>query len=177
MGRGDYVVVRSSGWAARLIQLGNLIARLRRRQAPGSWRWNHAAIDIGDGTLVEANPHGVQRMPVTEYDPTEYLEAHVDLTDHERDLIVAYAIAHIGTPYGWVDIVALALLTFGVRPEWLDRFAARTDRLVCSQLVAYAYATAGVDLTPPGEDAGRPWTVTPGDLAAVILDRTTTGES
>lgn len=161
MARGDFLVVRSTGWAARLIQIGTRS------------RWNHAAIDVGNGQLVEANPNGVQRKPVTEYGTDQYVTSRLELTDSQRDDIVAYAVRAIGTPYGWVDIVALALVAVGIRPGWLDRYAARTDRLVCSQLVAYAYAAAGCPVS-----SADPWTVTPGDLADVLLEatRTTTQE-
>ena len=149
---GDYIVFKSTGWAARAIQYGTRS------------RWNHAAIALGDGFIVEAVPSGIRRTALADYDHREYVVGRRHLTSWQRSKVCAYATSRIGAGYGWLDIAALALVALGIRPAWLDNFAANDDRLVCSQLVAYAYAAAGERLTD--DDA---WTVTPGDLADLIL--------
>jgi len=53
---GDYFVVRTNGWAARLIQLGT-----------GS-KWNHAGVYLGNNQIVEARPVGVTLSELSKYD-------------------------------------------------------------------------------------------------------------
>lgn len=150
---GDYLAIRTHGAAACAIQVGTIS------------RWNHAAIYVGAGNIIEATPQGVALNHVTDYDPADVVASNVDLTGPQRAQVCAYALGKRGTPYGWADIVALALVALGIRPQWLDDYARRDDRLVCSQLVAYAYDAAGVRLGDLD-----PWTVTPGDLAELITE-------
>ena len=156
---GDFIVFKTNGWAARLIQVGTRS------------RWNHAAIyigyELGVQTIIEAQPKGVRRSRLSDYPVGTYVVSHGDTSPWQRAKVVKYARAQIGTGYGWLDIVALALVNLGIRPKWLDNYAANDDRLVCSQLVSQAYAYAGIPLTKDD-----PWTVSPGDLADVILEET-----
>ena len=151
---GDFFVVRTNGWAARLIQLGTFS------------RWNHSGIYVGAGNIVEAQPSGVTTNHVDEYPAADVVWSTLDLTDAERTAVCAYALTHRGQGYGWADIAALALVAFGIRWAPLDNYARRDDRLVCSQLVAYAYDAAGSRLGDLD-----PWTVTPGDLAELLTER------
>lgn len=154
MKQGDFLVFRTNGWAARWIQLFTRS------------RWNHAAIYIGDGRIVEAEPTGVRITNLHEaYTDDQWIVSGKTLTSWQRNKIVTWAKSKEGTPYGWLDIAALGLLSLGIRWKWLDRFAADQSRLVCSQLVSYAYFNAGIPLT--NDDA---WTVTPGDLEELIVE-------
>ena len=149
---GQYVVFHSTGWGARLIQLGTLSY------------FNHTGVLDENLSLIEAQPGGVVVTPASEWQKRDdWVVSRIKLSDEESAQIVSCAKSYIGTPYGWLDIVALALVALGIRPKWLDNFAQRDDALVCSQLVAIAYDEA--DLTFRGQD---PWTVTPGDLALAI---------
>jgi len=149
--RGDFIVCRTGGFAGFLIRLGTFS------------RWNHAAVVTDDVGIIEATPQGVMPGWVGEYPKRAVSRA--TLTPLQREAIVAYCRGKQGVGYGWFDIAALALVAVGVRPRWLDDYARRDDRLVCSQLVAYAYDAAGIRLG--GKD---PWTVTPGDLAEFITE-------
>ena len=111
---------------------------------------------------MEAEPKGASVAYLVEYKGKEVRWSDASgLTDEQRQRVVNEAIAMDGTPYGWLDIAALALLCLGFRWNWLFRRAKSEKTLICSQLVARAYDRAGVDLFP-GVDDGL---VTPGMLA------------
>jgi uncharacterized protein YycO len=152
---GDFVVFHTGTFpsAAWWIQVGTRS------------RWNHAAIYVGDGNVVEANPGGVRVTALNTYPRDEYIVSDLALSSWQRAKIVKYARSELGTPYGWLDILALALvnLGFGKPGGWIVNRAKRDDRLVCSQLVANAYVLAGIAIGP---DA---WAVSPGDIAEYLL--------
>lgn len=151
---GDYGVVKTNGWAARLIQFGTRS------------RWNHAFIYIGGGKLIEANPKGVAISPISKY-PKIAWNQHEELTDDQRKLIVKGAKHFDKAPYGFFDIGNLALRILGLKilanTKLLEALAKRQG-VICSELVSLAYKSAGIDLTgiPDHE-------VTPGDLAERLI--------
>lgn len=125
---------------------------------------NHAFIVVDASHIVEARPTGAALKPISEY--ADHLVVFNDtepLTDIERAGIVAQALAYAtrGVGYGFLDILALAITTFGVRWGWLARRVERDDRLICSQLVDRCYLAVGVHLFDDGRLSGQ---VTPGDL-------------
>lgn len=152
---GSYGVVATTGWKARAIQWGT-----------GSWA-NHAYIPVSDTHCVEAQPGGARLTPLSDYDGcrTAYNDAQ-PLSDAQRAVIVAAALACLGTPYGWWDIVAQAWACSRIpTPAFVWHRVERQDRLICSQLVARCYARAGVPLTRDGQLSCE---VTPAQLAAEI---------
>ena len=152
---GDYLVIKSHGWAARLIQIGTRS------------RWNHAAIYVGlrNGvpSIVEAKPSGVGFSPLSNYHREDYVVSKRNLTSWERIKVVGGAARLVKkrTKYGWLDIVALSAVQLNACPAWLRSIAKNDDRLVCSQVVSACWAKAGVEAVPNKD----PWAVTPGDLA------------
>jgi hypothetical protein len=100
------------------------------------------------------------------------------LTDQQRTAVAAAGASLIGTPYGWPDCVAIALaqdrlekwkrvdahLPIDQQPWWVRRLA-RTDKLICSQLVDYALFLGGVNLFTDGRPFGL---CSPGDLASTL---------
>lgn len=150
---GDYGVISTNGFVARAIQVAT-----RSRQ-------NHAVIYIGNNTIIEAKPGGVVFSPLGEY--AEVIWNFDDnLTDTQRGAILDAAHSLIGTPYGYANIASLALLSFGIHQPCLERHADSAATMICSQLVAYCYDRAGIQLIP-GKTDGQ---VTPGDLAERILE-------
>jgi len=148
--RGQFAVVRTSGIVARLIRL---VTRSK---------WNHAFLLLDDNLYVEANPSGATygRSP---YAIQEL--SNLDLSPAQADQIHTAALGLVGTPYGFLDILSIGLLQYGIKPGFVRRRVARSDRLICSQLVAEAYRRAGVCLF---SDARLPMDVTPGDLDRLI---------
>jgi hypothetical protein len=88
------------------------------------------------------------------------------LTDAQRAKIPAIAAGVVGTPYGFLDILALLLASFGLRFRWLAHRIERSDRLICSQLVDTVWHAADFDAFT---DDRLPQDVTPGDIADLAL--------
>lgn len=84
------------------------------------------------------------------------------LTDDERLAATLAAMHMVGTKYGFTDIAALGLASFGIKPKWLRDLVGREDRLICSQLVDLAWTRAGFHAF---DDGRLPQDVNPGDIA------------
>lgn len=147
---GDIGVVSTSGFVAAGIRV---ITR-----APV----NHAFVYIGGGHLIEGDPKGAQWNDVTSYPGALWLgKLSVGLTDAQRTTITQWAVAHIGTPYSWIDDAEIGFTDlFGWAPGFMRKRLRSDKTLMCSQLCVAAYAAAGVTLFP-GRPAGA---VSPGDL-------------
>ena len=157
---GDFAVVRTNGWVAWLIRVFT--------RSP----YNHAFAYFGDGKIIEANPppwsgrsgpprpNGVQFADLSKYDGCKQLRSDRPATDEVRERVVTRLRAQLGLEYGFLDVAAIALSTFGIVTDKLDD----PDSRFCSQVIAIAWAQAGDPLTTKS-----PNRVTPGDLAQVIL--------
>ncbi len=145
---GDFLVFSTAGWEAHVIQVATRS------------RWNHAAVYIGDGWIIEANPAGVQRSRLSKYDGRPMLCSDLQLNSMVARTVVGRAEGQLGLPYGWLDVAAIGLSTVGIVLPKLDD----PDTRFCSQVVALALAGAGVSLTTKA-----PNRVTPGDLGRIIL--------
>ncbi len=140
--------------------MGFLIRLFTRSQV------NHAAVYVGNGHYVEARMHGARVADLAGVlhgakPPVVLVESRFTLTPDEQTRVAQSALALVGTPYNFLDLVALGLLTMGIRWSWLVKRTQREDRLICSQLVDRAYAHAGLELFTDGRQDGS---ITPGDL-------------
>lgn len=144
---GDFALERDSGligWAIRLFTRS---------------RWNHAKLIVDEsGKTLEALASGAVYGKVQ---PTDIV-IQAPLADNQRADIAHIAWLLEGRPYAYLDILALALAQFGIRPKWAQRRLENEDQLFCSQLVDYAWALAGFKAF---DDGRIPGDVTPGDLA------------
>jgi len=135
---GDYFVVRTTGIAARLIQLG-------------TWsKWNHAGIYIGNGQVVEARPTGVSVSPLSKYEHNKIIwntDHDASLTEAERKKLVDFATGFCGDGYGIWSIVALGFKCFGLSLFPANWLAVREKKVICSQLVAWSYSHVGIKLS------------------------------
>lgn len=151
---GDYGVVKTGGFFGKLIRLGTMS------------RWNHTFIYIGGNKIVEANPRGVAVSDVSEY-PIIGWNQHEILTEEQRQKIYSYAMTTVGKPYNFLVIVSIALRILGLKifanSKLLHRLS-KHDGYICSELVAEAYAQAGLNLFDKPAD-----NVTPGDLAERLI--------
>jgi uncharacterized protein YycO len=127
-------------------------------------RVNHAFIVGPGGLIVEANPSGAAFGDIRQYPKARY-NLHTVLPDETRERIWANAVAMVGTPYGWLDILAITLKRFHISIPWVDRRIQRQDRLICSQLVDLAYERADVHLF---DDGRLPQNVRPVDLDNIL---------
>lgn len=151
---GDFGVIKSTGIAARLIQLGTIS------------RWNHAFIYVGNGKIIEARPkEGIVLKETSQYDKIAWNQ-HQDLTKAQRTAIVEKAQSLIGKTYGFLDIAILGLRILGfkfIKGKFLEKLAMRQG-IICSELVAICYDSSGINLIDKPEHL-----VTPGDLAEYLI--------
>ena len=157
MRAGDYFVVSTGGIYMAAVKAGTLS------------EWDHAGVIINDDLdIIEAEPGGARRGRLREYAGHDLLVSDDDLSDEQRVRIVARAVAFEGRPYGWLDIIALLLLTVHVRPGRLLRWAENPRTVICSALVAYA---GGIDAPDWTCGQGSPALVTPKLLARRLFRR------
>ena len=153
---GQFGVVRTNSLAAWLIRLGT------RSQV------NHAFVFIEEDRIVEAEGKGAVISHISKYDGALCPVSDFALTDTEQAAVVEQARAVVGTPYGYLDIACLTLLSLGIRWQWLLARAQSSKTLICSQLVDRVYRDAGLHLYEDGRPDGE---VTPGDLLVLLADR------
>jgi cell wall-associated NlpC family hydrolase len=131
--------------------------------------------------VIEAQPGGARSSPIDGYlgENTVWSNGYgITDPDVQRPALVAAAETLVGTPYGWGDIVAIALaqkrlgkwrridadVPLEDQPWWVRRLA-RTDQLICSELVDQVYFLTGIHLFQDG----RPrLAVSPGDLGRLL---------
>lgn len=154
---GQFGLVAISGTVGKLISIG------QRLIGSGS-AYTHAFLVVDDGLAVTGQPGGAALVPVEdavagrEVRYSDYL-----LSDPQRAGIVSAGRSLVGTPYSYVDYLAIAAARVA-HVDALERYVSATGHMICSQLVDEAYRRAGVELFP-GRIAGD---VTPGDLARLI---------
>lgn len=129
----------------------------------------HALVYVGDGLVVQAMPDGAEVIPLEDASPVvKWSTGLIDLTGDERDRIRGWALRAVGTPYGWLDYLSIALANFHVRPKLISEYIESGHTLICSQLVDWAYDLSGVYLFDDGRLTGD---VTPGDLWKLLKDK------
>jgi uncharacterized protein YycO len=157
---GDFGLVSIQGgvgWLIRLCQWLN---------GDGYFDYEHAFVYIGNGQIVEAEPGGARITQLDEYDgrPVMWSSGLIPLTEEQRTAIVETAVSQVGTPYSFLDYLAIASYRVGVRHPGIANYVLSSKHLICSQLVAKDYADAGVLLTDY-----PPHLVTPGRLTKYLL--------
>lgn len=179
---GAFGLARIGGLTGKLIAAGQAFA------GDGS-RWTHAFIVLDNGECIEAEPGGARIVPLQRYldmeevafcdgpvqgwlrerhatedtsvnsDPAAfaaYVEASV------RSHIVGMARTLRGTPYGYLQYLAMGLVALGFESRLLEKLISNRRHMICSQLVDEVYRRAGIQLF---DDGRLPQNVTPGDLA------------
>ena len=133
--------------------MGGLISWGEKRRFRGSdakyAHWTHCATVVNEaGALVEAESTGVKRSPVSRYKDDEYhlVRLGAEFAPEGRKQAVAYAEAHVGQAFGYLELIGTALfLLFGWRLKLMRR-----DHQICSGLVVRALQKGGEvrDLDP-----------------------------
>jgi hypothetical protein len=140
------------GWAIRAAQWLN---------GDGYTPYEHAFVVLPAGLLIEAQPGGAAIRPLTAYDARHVAYVSPPLTGGQRTLIAETAASLRGTPYSFLDYLAIAAHRLRLPVPGLRRYVAATGHLICSQLADEAYRRAGVHLFADGRWPGY---VTPADL-------------
>lgn len=156
---GDFGLVSISGIVGLGVRIGQWLL------GDGSHAYHHAFLVLDNEEILEAEPGGARIRPLSQYDGTNAIYSTWTLTAVQRAEIVAAARPLEGTPYSWLDYLALALDRFHIRPAGLRRYVADPSHLICSQLCDLAYLRAGLHMFADGRD---PADVTPGDLTHVL---------
>lgn len=157
---GDFGLVSIKGGVGFLIRIGQWL------NGDGFRNYEHAFVYVGDGKIVEAEPGGARISDLAEYDGRAILWSTglIPLTDEQRSLIVQSALAQEGTPYSFLDYLAIALYRLGIKHPGVAKRVEDSKHLICSQLVALDYEHAGIPVTD-----FPPYLVTPGKLTNYLL--------
>lgn len=118
-----------------------------------TWSWaSHVDIELDGGRwLLGAVPgRGVCVRDPRDEAPSRVERYRVPMFDHQAAQVTAHAKMQVGTPYDWAGV-----LGWGLHRNWQDGRA-----WFCSELVAWAFAQAGVPLLRAA-DASR---ISPRDL-------------
>jgi hypothetical protein len=172
---GDFALVRVNGIVGWLIRVGQWL------NGDGFADFEHAFVCVGPNSIVEAEPRGARIGLLSEYEgrPIVFYRA----PPGTGVKIAEQALGLVGTPYSFLDYVALALWRFKFldrRIEWVATlvrgYVQSTGHQICSQLVDEAYRRGGVHLFNDGRLSQD---VTPGDLHQLIdaQDATNQGTS
>lgn len=154
---GDFGLTTIGGALGWWVSFGQFLA------GDGS-RYTHAFIVLDDGDVIAAQPGGARRDPLSFY-KNKAIYSSIELTDDQRKIIIEEAKKLEGTPYSFLDYLALALARFGIKPKRLTKYIASKGHMICSQMVDEVYRRAGVHLFNDGRLSQE---VTPGDLLYVI---------
>lgn len=159
---GDFAVVHMNGEVGQLIRVAQWLC------GKGFADYEHAFILIDDSQLIEAQPGGARKVPLSEYDgrQIEWSSGRIPLTDDQRAKVVAAAVGYLGTPYSFLDYAAIAAHRLYLPIPWLRRYVASTKHMLCSALVDQCFQDAGVQLFRDGRWSGY---VTPADLHWLIV--------
>lgn len=155
---GDIGFCKIKGPLGFLIKLGIYL------NGDGTSRFQHVfiVVDPVKGLSIEAQPGGAKWVAYAKEHPDAVFVSPAGLTAEQRVRIAGAAIRYRGTPYSFLDYVALA----GARMRlpwapWLRRYVKSTKHMICSQMVDQCYLDAGVHLFTDGRWPGD---VTPGDM-------------
>lgn len=157
---GDFGLVSIKGGVGFLIRVGQWL------NGDGFFDYEHAFIYVGNGQIVEAEPGGALLSELAEYDgrPIMWSTGLVPLTDAQRAVIVEAAMNQVGTPYSFLDYLAIGLYRIGIKHPGVAKRVEESKHLICSQLVAMDYDSVGIPLTDY-----PPYLVTPGRLTNFLL--------
>lgn len=178
---GDFACVPIAGGVGLGIEVGQWLLALAdgwpRTRVRAMRPYDHAEIYIGEaddaaphGYTVGAYPGGARKVPLpcppAELPGSIWSSGLIPLTATQRAGIVAWAVAHIGTPYSFIDYLAIAAHGLHLPVPGLKAYVASTNHMICSQLVDADYAANGVHLF---DDGRWPGYVDPLELADLLL--------
>lgn len=146
---GDVLLFEAKDWRP-MTALIHLVTRSR---------FNHAALALGDGLMVEAVSRGISINKISSSSDDITIVSPPYSDDDDLADALAFATRRVGDRYGYV----IAFLN-GLNQvfQGLGIVVKRTGALICSELVAEALQRTGMGF---GKDSAL---VSPGDLAEAL---------
>lgn len=159
---GDWFCVDTRNVLGRLIIFGEWL------NGDGFRDYDHAALvtAVNPLRIVEARPSGAAEVAY-HYEGCKTLWSSGLVEPPDRDAVVAGARRFIGTPYSFLDYLALALHRLHIPAPGLLAFIASRRHMICTQLVDRSELDGGLHLFADGRWPGY---VTPAALADLLLD-------
>lgn len=161
-------LTKISGWAGFGVWLGQLLAGRPSK-------YEHAFLllpSASQGTIVlEAEPGGARVTTLDEYWNGTGWDAefvYPPMSDIQKADFEAVAGSLVGTPYSWLDYLALVLYHLHIHPNWVEDRVTTSNHQICSQMVDFVYKHAGVQLFDDGRFPGN---VMPSDLAHLAKEK------
>ena len=161
---GDVWAVRTGGWGARLIRIGEHLAGkpdldnhivVVHHQDPNGVVWG-----------VEGRPGGVGWADLTKYqrDPATVTNALQPKSNEQRIQVAQIIVQMLGTPYDWAGIAVDAARDLRIPDLFAENWHGQgtPGHVVCSSLAAWAYGKVGLPHPDPkGERYCQPddWTL------------------
>lgn len=147
---GDWFVTTISGPGGLLIGLGETwadavtLAKLSESEKRLAEGWRHAGIFLGDGAVLQAEPHGAE---IVDWTPTPGTLISTGLWPQaDPESVTHLAAERTGTPYSWEDYAQIASHRMGMDTGWLRHQIQVSGHMMCSQLVDRFQLDLGVHL-------------------------------
>jgi uncharacterized protein YycO len=142
---GDVVLVKTHHFVSRLIRFG------QRSYGKDDAQWNHVAVYVGDGQIVEALTNGVELNRLDRYSTADTLYCSCPVMGgtgcgavEMRQNAAEFARSCVGEKYGYAAIAAIALKTV-TKGRWSFGVQGTT---ICSGLAARCLERMGYNFNP-----------------------------
>lgn len=144
---GDVGLVKVAGLAGKFIYWGQRLNGSSKQNA----KYEHSMLLVGPDRALEAEPGGAVISRVSaRYGAREitWVRVFPDLTIEEKLRITSAAAKLVGTPYSFLDYVALFGLRYKLPMPGLKRYISDTRHQICSQIIDYVFTKVGRDAFP-----------------------------
>lgn len=155
---GDAIFARTNNTYGALIRFGQALRWWKYR------KWNHMAIvdsidTDGQVWVIQMAKHG-ERVKLEEVAPKGQLKWNSLPDGIDRNRVMEYARKRVGTDYGVLTIISIAVNLLLPKPISFD--IRHEDTLICSALVARAWEHGGWDCPVD------PFQITPAEFDAIL---------
>lgn len=124
-------------------------------------RFTHAFWVLPGGRCIEAMPGGARIASLNDRYGPGYAYAHLPLTLEQRAQVEPLAQSMVGTPYSFLDYLALGAYRKGLNLRGIRERVSDSGHLICSQLVDVGLCRLGFHLF---DDGRLSQDVTPGSI-------------
>lgn len=146
---GDFGLVAMPGNVGLLVRIAQWM------NGNGFANYQHAFLYIGDGYVIQAQPGGAVMTPVDKFTHVYWSTGVIALTSEQRAMVSAKAHTYLGTPYSFLDYLALAAHRLRLPgSRLLKNYVSSSSHLICSQLVDQIHNDIGSHLFTDGRWPG-----------------------